>query len=72
MKKLRRMNENAMLGGVCSGIAYYLGIETWIVRMFYFGLIYLLGTGIIFYILMWIFIPEYEKDPEDYNNLNES
>jgi phage shock protein PspC (stress-responsive transcriptional regulator) len=35
MKKLRRMNEHAMLGGVCSGIAYYLGIETWLVRLIY-------------------------------------
>jgi phage shock protein PspC (stress-responsive transcriptional regulator) len=70
MKKLRRMNEHAMLGGVCSGLAYYFGLETWLVRLLYVFLVGALGTGVIFYILLWAFVPRYETDPEDYVKLN--
>ena len=48
-----RDERNKILGGVCSGIAAYIGIEPIIVRLvFIFS-----GIGFIAYILLWIFVP---------------
>ena len=52
-KKLYRDENHKILGGVCSGIAAYIGIEPIIVRLiFIFS-----GIGFIAYILLWAFVP---------------
>jgi phage shock protein C len=62
-------NEN-WLGGVCAGLAYWMKIPTWIVRMLWFCLIWIYGIGAGAYILLWIFVPEWDRTPEDYHKLN--
>lgn len=55
-KRLFRDEENKQVGGVCSGLAAYLGIEdvVWVrLAMFLIGTV----TGFSFYIIMWIVIP---------------
>ena len=32
-KQLYRDTDNARIAGVCSGIAHYFGLETWLVRI---------------------------------------
>lgn len=52
-KKLYRDANNKIIGGVCSGIAAYFGIEPIIVRLvFIFS-----GVGFLAYILLWAFVP---------------
>jgi phage shock protein PspC (stress-responsive transcriptional regulator) len=52
-KKLYRDESHKILGGVCSGIAAYIGIEPIIVRLvFIFS-----GIGFLAYILLWAFVP---------------
>ena len=52
-KKLYRDENHKILGGVCSGIAAYIGIDPIIVRLvFIFS-----GIGFIAYILLWAFVP---------------
>ncbi|HEV2831792.1 MAG TPA: PspC domain-containing protein [Hanamia sp.] len=55
-KKLYRDDNHKILGGVCSGIAAYFGIDPVIVRVLFivFGIT---GVGFILYILLWIFVP---------------
>ena len=58
-KKLYRDPDNALLGGVCSGLAWYLGMDVSLVRLFTVILVFLsASTVIIAYIIMWIVIPE--------------
>jgi phage shock protein PspC (stress-responsive transcriptional regulator) len=52
-KKLYRDENNKILGGVCSGIAAYLGIDPVIVRVLFI----VSGIGFLAYILLWIFVP---------------
>lgn len=57
-KRLFRNPDDRVLGGVCSGLGAYFGIEqTWIrlafALAFFFG-----GTGLLLYIILWIVIPE--------------
>jgi phage shock protein PspC (stress-responsive transcriptional regulator) len=55
-KKLYRSRDK-MLGGVCGGIADYLGMDRSIVRIIFAALI-LAGTfGFWLYLLMWIIVP---------------
>lgn len=55
-KRLYRDENNKILGGVCSGIAAYFGIDPVIVRIL-FILFIISGIGILAYILLWLFVP---------------
>jgi phage shock protein PspC (stress-responsive transcriptional regulator) len=55
-KRLYRDENNKILGGVCSGIAAYFGIDPVIVRIL-FILFIISGIGIIAYIFLWLFVP---------------
>ncbi|MDB4104200.1 PspC domain-containing protein [Salibacteraceae bacterium] len=66
-KRLYRDSDNGIIGGVCSGIAYYFGIDPVWIRLF-FGLSFIFfGSGVIFYILLWIIIPEARSASEKLN-----
>lgn len=57
-KRLFRDPQNSMLGGVCAGIATYLNMETWVVRLIAVCLLFLSVTTVaIVYIILWIVIP---------------
>jgi phage shock protein C len=55
--QLRRSRDDQWLGGVCGGLARMLGLESWQVRLAFTLLFLLWGTGLIFYILLWVFVP---------------
>ena len=58
-KKMFRDPQNSMLGGVCSGLAAYLGIDPTWVRLLTVLLFFLSGTTVaIIYIILWIVLPE--------------
>ena len=64
-KKLFRDGEDKFLGGVSSGIAHYLGIDTlWIRLAWVLFVVAGFGTGIPIYILLWILLPEAETTAE--------
>lgn len=56
-KRLQRPPDKAMIGGVCSGIAEYFGVDpTWI-RLLAVLLIFASGFGLVAYVVAWIVIP---------------
>lgn len=58
-KKLFRDPRNKMLGGVCSGLAHYLGVDVVWVRLITAGLCFLsLSVVAIVYVILWIIVPE--------------
>lgn len=58
-KRLFRNPEDKAIGGVCAGIAAYLGVEdpVW-VRLFFVLLTISGGFGIPLYIILWAILPE--------------
>lgn len=66
LKQLRRIREKSWLGGVCAGIAYWLGWPLWFVRLTTFLVMGVNGVGLLLYILLWIFVPGADEVPEDY------
>jgi len=61
-KRLYRVKANQMVGGVCSGIGAFLGIDPLIVRILFVAVALLSGTGLFVYLVLWILIPEAEAE----------
>ena len=57
-KRLFRDPDNKVIGGVCSGLAAYLGWDVTLLRLFMLAMIFLVHGSIIAYIIAWIIIPE--------------
>lgn len=59
MKKLTKSKDNAVIAGVCAGIADYIGVDPTLVRVGYLIFTFLgIGSPILLYfILAWI-IPD--------------
>ncbi len=54
---LRRHPDRGLLGGVCAGVADYMGVETLLVRFAMAGAIMIGGLGVAIYALAWALIP---------------
>lgn len=58
-KKLYRDMDQKYIGGVCSGLEHYLGLDSlWIRIIFLLLAVFTSGFGFIAYILLWILVPE--------------
>jgi phage shock protein C len=57
-KTLYRSRENAMIGGVCAGLAEYFNIDISLVRLATVILIFPGGLSIWAYIIAWIIVPQ--------------
>lgn len=64
-KKLFRNPDDKMLGGVCSGMACFFGIDAlWLRLMMILLAWFSVGTMIVVYLILWLVIPE-TRTPED-------
>ncbi|MFN4082712.1 MAG: PspC domain-containing protein [Bacteroidia bacterium] len=62
LKKLRRNPFDESLGGVCSGIAAFFGVDTVIIRILFVASVIIYGTGILFYLILWAVLPKAEGE----------
>ena len=59
-RKLTRKSQNAMVGGVCSGVADYFGLDVTLVRVLtVLGVVFGLGSVAVAYIVAWVLLPKY-------------
>jgi phage shock protein C len=54
---LRRSRAERWIAGVCGGIADATGVEPWVWRLLFALLALCGGTGVLLYVLLWIFVP---------------
>jgi phage shock protein C len=54
---MRRSTTDKWLGGVCGGLARVTGLESWVWRLMFAVLFLFGGTGLLIYLLLWIFVP---------------
>lgn len=57
VKKMFRDPDNQVLGGVSSGIAAYFAADVTLIRLIFVLSIFLGGTGLIIYIILWMITP---------------
>lgn len=73
VKKLYRVPEKGMIGGVCAGLGEYLNADPTVVRLIFILLALTGFSGVIIYIIMWLVVPvehfdgreSSESEPED-------
>jgi phage shock protein PspC (stress-responsive transcriptional regulator) len=58
VNRLRRSRGDRWIAGLCGGLAVVTGVESWIWRLIAAVLALFGGTGVLLYILLWIFVPE--------------
>jgi len=58
MSKRLYRSRNRMIAGVCGGLAEYLGIDPTIIRLLWALAVFVMGTGVLLYLVAWIIIPE--------------
>ncbi len=57
-KKIYRDIDGRVLGGVCSGLSYYFNIDKVWIRLLFVLIVFLGGSGVLIYIILWIVIPK--------------
>ncbi len=63
-KKLFRDGDDKFLGGVCSGLAHYIGMDVIWMRIIWLVLFFGFGVGFLIYPLLWILLPTAETTAE--------
>ena len=53
---LRRDPNEAMIGGVCAGLASYFDIDTTLVRALFVASTLLSGFGLLLYVVLWVLL----------------
>jgi phage shock protein PspC (stress-responsive transcriptional regulator) len=57
-RRIFRHPDEKVLGGVCGGLAAYLNIDPIWLRLLWILSVFVYGGGVIFYLILWIIIPE--------------
>ncbi|PST84480.1 PspC family transcriptional regulator [Pedobacter yulinensis] len=70
--RLYRNEHNKMIAGVASGLADYMQVDITIVRLlFVLAGIFMFGTGLLVYIVMWVVIPVNNDPVARFTRFNE-
>lgn len=80
-RRLYRDNDDRVIGGVCSGISHYLGIDPVYLRLIFGIAFFVFGSGILIYILLMLVMPkaittaeklEMKGEPVNISNISKS
>lgn len=63
-KRIFRDPDNRVLGGVCSGVGNYFGIDPVWIRIAFVIMFFAFGTGPFLYLILWIIIPKAKTTAE--------
>ncbi|MEL7155457.1 MAG: PspC domain-containing protein [Actinomycetota bacterium] len=61
--ELHRIPEEAMVGGVCAGLARYFEIDEAIVRACFLASVIFGGFGLALYMALWVLVEPAEPEP---------
>jgi phage shock protein C len=58
IRQLARSRSDRILGGVCGGLGRHTELPAWAWRLIFCLVTLYFGSGVLFYVLLWIFLPE--------------
>lgn len=67
IKRLYRSSDDAKIGGVCSGLGYYFGVDPLIFRILFVIFTIMGGSGILIYVVLWFAVPEAKSSSDKLN-----
>lgn len=71
-KRLFRNEHEKVIAGVSSGVAEYMEVDVTIIRLlFVLSTIFLVGTGILVYLIMWIVVPVNNDPTQRFSRFND-
>ncbi len=57
INSFRRSRDDRWVGGVCGGLGRATGAQSWVWRLVFALLLFVGGSGLLLYVLLWIFVP---------------
>jgi phage shock protein C len=57
LHRLARSRTDRLIGGVCGGLGKHTDLPSWAWRVIFCVVSLYFGAGLLFYILLWIFLP---------------
>jgi phage shock protein PspC (stress-responsive transcriptional regulator) len=57
LHRLSLSSTDRVIGGVCGGLGAHTGLPSWAWRVIFCISVLYFGIGLVFYVLLWIFIP---------------
>jgi phage shock protein C len=57
LHRLSLSTTDKVIGGVCGGLGAHTGLPSWAWRVIFCVSVFYFGIGLLFYLLLWIFIP---------------
>ena len=63
LHRLSLSSTDRVIGGVCGGLGAHTGLPSWAWRVIFCATVFYFGVGLLFYILLWIFIPREGSAP---------
>jgi phage shock protein PspC (stress-responsive transcriptional regulator) len=57
LRRLSLSTTDRVIGGVCGGLGAHTGLPSWAWRVIFCLSLLYFGLGLVFYLLLWIFIP---------------
>lgn len=71
-KRLFRNEQDKVIAGVSSGVAEYMEVDVTIIRLlFVLSTIFLVGTGVLVYLIMWIVVPANNNPAANFSKFND-
>ena len=64
LKRLSKSQDDKLIGGVCGGFGKHTSVPSWVWRFIFCVMFLIYGSGLILYILLWIFMPKESQDTD--------
>jgi len=58
LRRLSKAKDDRWIGGVCGGLGKHTLVPSWTWRVIFLLLFFCFGTGLLIYILLWVFMPK--------------
>jgi phage shock protein C len=62
LQSLTKSESDRWIGGVCGGLGEHTPLPSWTWRLIFVFFLFVMGTGLLLYILLWIFMPGKPKN----------
>jgi phage shock protein PspC (stress-responsive transcriptional regulator) len=58
LRNLKASETDSWIGGVCGGLGQSTPVPSWVWRLCFCLMMFFYGSGLVAYLLLWIFIPK--------------
>jgi phage shock protein C len=64
LQNFTKSEKDRWIGGICGGLGEHTPVPSWTWRLIFTFLLLICGTGLLLYLLLWIFVPRKQKNED--------